>query len=433
MPADDAHAKHAVEERTRHWLEANYLAAIASLPDASQRVFDAEGRPQHLTSYAFQEMHRKLKIFRWLDRFDFDSFIDVGAGFDWYPDLVRERYGARAYFADFAHSMNLPYGGPDSGRLDHAITLNIARLPFADDSFDAVLSSEVLEHLVRPVEAIGELLRVTRKYLIMTSLEALSVSRWQRLLAHLRVDVRRPHVERNYFLLHELDAIFAPDWSHENLFHDPSLPVSSFDRLASQDATYRRLRDPDALAAALARSVEVSDHRPGSMGILIVKAKPGAVVRPAASDVRDLARWLIDRTAAGQARLYRLAEQIRAGTAPFAQPERPVAAELLGLLRCPDCRGALEGRGPGLRCPACGTDFPGEYGVPVLYPVRTGESAAPGAESLRRLAGNDAARTRTLERVAGRLRRNERTPGPLRRLFWRVDNLVTGGPGPHVG
>jgi uncharacterized protein YbaR (Trm112 family) len=162
-----------------------------------------------------------------------------------------------------------------------------------------------------------------------------------------------------------------------------------------------------------------------------VKAKPGAAVRSPAADFRDLARWLIDRTAAGQASLYRLAEQIRAGTAPFAQPERPVAAELLALVRCPDCRGRLDRRGRGLRCPACGTDFRGEYGVPVLYPVRTGEDAAVAAESLRRLAGNDASRAHTLERVARRLRRNERTPGPLRRLFWRVDNLVTGGR--HVG
>ena len=187
-----AQSKDAVEERTRHWLEANYLNAVAHLPDTSERVFDVDGRPQHLTSYVFQEVHRKLKIFRWLDRFEFESFIDMGAGFDRYPNLVRERYGARTYFADFAHSMNLPYGGREDGRLDHAITLDIARLPFPDDSFDVVLSSEVLEHLVRPIEAIGELLRVSRKYLIMTSLEALSVSRWQRLLSHLRVDVRQP-------------------------------------------------------------------------------------------------------------------------------------------------------------------------------------------------------------------------------------------------
>src|SRR5262245_3709221 len=223
-----AHSKDAVEERTRHWLEANYLSAVAHLPDVSEHVFDAAGRPQHLTSYVFQEVHRKLKIFRWLDRFEFESFIDMGAGFDRYPNLVRERYGARTYFADFAHSLNLPYGGAEDGRLDHAVTLDIARLPFPDDAFDVVLSSEVLEHLVRPIEAIRELVRVSRKYLIMTSLEALSVNRWQRLLSHLRVDVRQPHVERNFFLLPELAAIFGPDWRHENLFYDAALPVSSF-------------------------------------------------------------------------------------------------------------------------------------------------------------------------------------------------------------
>jgi uncharacterized protein YbaR (Trm112 family) len=167
------------------------------------------------------------------------------------------------------------------------------------------------------------------------------------------------------------------------------------------------------------------------MGILIVKAKPGAAVRPAASDVRDLARWVIDHTAVGQAKLYRLAEQIRAGTAPFAEPERPIDSALVDLLRCPDCRGALEPRGAGLRCTSCGTDFRGEYGVPVLYPVRFAESATADAEALRRLAGNDIVRARTLGRVKRRLRRNERTPGPLRRLFWRVDGMVNGGL--HVG
>src|SRR5262249_26891438 len=156
---------------TRHWLESNYLTALAGL-DAQRTVFDERGEPQNLTPYVFQEEHRKLKIFRSLDRFEFNSFIDIGSGFDRYPDLVRERYGADPYLSAFARAMNLPYGGHEYGRLDHAITLNIARLPFADDTFDVVLSSEVLEHLVSPIEAIAELLRVTRKFLVMTSLEA---------------------------------------------------------------------------------------------------------------------------------------------------------------------------------------------------------------------------------------------------------------------
>lgn len=423
MPSE-ADSKSAVEERTRHWLEANYLTAIASLHDPSRGVFDHQGQPQNLTPYAFQEVGRKLKIFRWLDRFDFDSFIDVGSGFDQYPNLVRERYGARAYFSDFAHSMNLPYGGREHGKLDHAVTLNIARLPFADDTFDAVLSSEVLEHLVRPLEAIAELLRVTRKYLVMTSLEALSVGWWQRLRSHLRVDVRQPHIERNFFLLPELEAIFGPNWYHENLFYDASLPASSFAAPAAQDAAYRALRDADAFTAALCRSVEVADHRPGSMGILIVKTKHGAPVRPRTTDDRELARWLIDRTAAGQAAGYSLVEQIRNGTAPFAERERPIAAELRALLRCPDCRGELEPAGSGLYCRRCDTVFAGEYGVPVLHPVRSTEISAQDPEWLRRLCGDDVRRRPTVERIAGRLRRNERLPGAMRRLLWRVDRFL---------
>jgi hypothetical protein len=273
------------------------------------------------------------------------------------------------------------------------------------------------------VEAIAELLRVTRKYLVMTSLEALSLDRWPRLLSHLRVDVRRPHVERNFFLLHELEAIFGSDWRHENLFYDPALPTSSLGPPAAQEPAYRALRDTDAFAEALCRSVAVTDHRSGSMGIFIVKTKHAAVVRPAATDDRALARWLIDRTAVGQAALHRLAEQLRAGTASLPDRDRPIAAALVALLRCPDCRGALGPAGAGLQCPACRTTFFGEYGVPVLYPARD-RDAAPDPHWLNRLCAGDAHRIRTVARVVRRLRHNERTPGTLRRLFWEAERMV---------
>jgi SAM-dependent methyltransferase len=417
-----ASSKNAVEERTRYWLEGNYLSAIANLPDPSHGVFDDQGRLRCLSTYGFQEVQRKLKIFRWLDRLQFGSFIDVGSGFDQYPNLVRERYGVPAYYSDFAHSMNLPYGGREYGKLDHAITLNIARLPFADDTFDLVLSSEVLEHLVRPVEAIAELLRVARKYVVMTSLEALSPSRWQRLLSHLRVDVSQPHVERNFFLLSELEAIFGSDWRHENLFYNWDLPASSFDPPAARDAAYESVRDVDGFVEALCKAVRVVDHRPGSMGILIVKAKPGAATHPAAAD-DELARWLVERTGAAQAAGYRLVEQIRSGTAPFAAPDRPIANELLALLRCPDCLGVLERAGSGLRCAACASTFAGEYGVPILYPARSSEPRAE-AEWLPRLCAGDPHRRRVVRRVTRRLRRNEAPPGLLRSLFRRADQYV---------
>jgi SAM-dependent methyltransferase len=418
----ETQSKHAVEERTRHWLEASYLSAVAAhAPGAG--VYDPSGAPRHLTRYHFQEVQRKLKIFRWLDRLRFENFIDVGSGFDEYPNFVRERYGVPAYFSDFAHSMNLPYGGQEQGKLDHAVTLNIARLPFADDTFDVVLSSEVLEHLVRPVEAIAELLRIARKYLIMTSLEALSANRWQRRLSHLRVDVRQPHVERNFFLLHELEAVFGADWHHENLFYDGALPVSSFAPAEVQEVAYRDIRDVDGFAHALSRAASIADHRPGAMGIFILKAKAGGELPSQREADVDLARWLIRRTAAGHDAGTRLVEQIRNGTAPFAEPDRPIAAELRALLRCPDCRGALEPDRTGLRCPSCRVKFAGEYGVPILYPRAT-ETQGLDDESLQRLCGYDGRRERIVRRVMRRLRRNEQPPGALRQLFWKADRFL---------
>lgn len=45
---------------------------------------------------------------------------------------------------------------------------NIYQMPFEDKSFDVVLCSEVLEHLKYPENAISELIRVSKQYIIIT-------------------------------------------------------------------------------------------------------------------------------------------------------------------------------------------------------------------------------------------------------------------------
>ena len=45
---------------------------------------------------------------------------------------------------------------------------DIYKLPYKDNSFDAVLCNEVLEHLDDPQKALGELKRVTKKHLILS-------------------------------------------------------------------------------------------------------------------------------------------------------------------------------------------------------------------------------------------------------------------------
>jgi len=421
MSARPDWARTAVETRTRDWLDAAYRRGMADIR-AREPVFEPDGRVRRMTRYDFQELQRKLRIFSWLDRLEFASFLDVGSGFDVFPQLVTARYGVPAWYSDFVHAMNLPYGGDALGRLDHAVTMNLASLPFPDGAFDVVLATEVLEHLVRPVEAIAELLRVARKALVMTSLEALAPGRWQRALAHHRVDVRVPHVERNFFLLDEFSSLFGPDLRTENLFYAPDLPASAFASEAEQAAAYGQLRDRDAVVAALARATAVRDHRPGAMGILLVKTMPGVEVRPR-GDESALAAWLVERKAALERTWPAIFAALDRGEG-MPPRDRPVAPTLRERLRCPDCAGVLDARGSGLRCAGCAAEFAAEYGVPILYPTGDAGPQRAAGETLRRLCGDDAGRRRDVARLVGRLRRNERPAGPVRRLSWAVERRL---------
>jgi len=104
-------------------------------------------------------------------------------------------------------------------------------------------------------------------------------------------------------------------------------------------------------------------------------------------------------------------------------PDRPVAARLRALVRCPDCRGNLDSAGSGLRCPECATTFEGDYGVPVLTPRR--ETTRADEATLARLCGTDRARRQIVRRILRRLRQNERPPGALRRALWPLARRFT--------
>ena len=55
----------------------------------------------------------------------------------------------------------------------------------------------------------------------------------------------------------------------------------------------------------------------------------------------------------------------------------PVPEDLLAIMACPDCRGALEDRGEALACTACGLHYPVHDGIPIMLPE---EAYRPGEE-----------------------------------------------------
>lgn len=422
-----------VERDTRSWLTDTFHTGVAGTLEPERLVYDADGQPRRVTPAHFGRLVRKLKILRWLDRLEFRTFVDVASGWEHVPHLVTERYGVPAFYCDMVHELNLPTDGLVWGKLDHAVTMQLPALPFKDDAFDVVLCSEVFEHLVRPVEAMAELLRVARRYVVLTTLEGLSPDRWRQLRSHFLVDVRVPHVERNFLVLDEFRAVFGDGLRHENLLYSPGMPRSLFDPPHLQAPAYAALDDRAKLERALCRAVAEPGHGRGAMGIVLVKPLGGATVHEPRPDADpELARWLVEKAFQEQEQaelVLAVWEAFRRD--PSLRPkepgvDRPVATSLLAYLQCPDCHGELvrNATGGGLRCPACDAAFASEYGVPMLYP-RQGRSLTE-AECLDRICGTDAARRRIVRRVLRRLRRNEAPPGRFRRTLWSLAHRLGG-------
>jgi hypothetical protein len=87
------------ERETSSWLTSGLHESVASL-GVETLVYDDQAAPARLTKEHFEHLVRKLKILRWLDRLPCESFLDVGAGADHVPVLVRERRGADTYYGD---------------------------------------------------------------------------------------------------------------------------------------------------------------------------------------------------------------------------------------------------------------------------------------------------------------------------------------------
>ena len=129
----------------------------------------------HQPIYGFRQGHSEpgmvsrymitYQIMRALSHLRFNSFLDVGGAEGYKSALVRSIFDVQVRSADLsaeacarAKEIFDVEGEP----------IDIHHLPYADNQFDVVLCSETLEHVPDIIKAAKELLRVSRKALVIT-------------------------------------------------------------------------------------------------------------------------------------------------------------------------------------------------------------------------------------------------------------------------
>ncbi|HYX24182.1 MAG TPA: methyltransferase domain-containing protein [Thermoanaerobaculia bacterium] len=110
---------------------------------------------------AFQR--RAWTIFEWLGDTDGRTILDCGCGRGFYLKMLRHLGTAKLFGID----LELPYlrkARRNTVALPAVLVANasIYDLPFPDETFDAVLLSEILEHVERDVDALREIRRVLK-------------------------------------------------------------------------------------------------------------------------------------------------------------------------------------------------------------------------------------------------------------------------------
>jgi len=147
--------------KNREWFTQRYEFTSRGVYFPHQPAYGFSRWEEHIQDY-FRTYH----ILRLLEEIEFKSFLDVGCAEGYLVNIVQKLFKADTFAIDIAPSgikrANELYGV--SGAAADAV-----RLPFADKSFDVVLSSETLEHVANPKAVIDELVRVARHYVILST------------------------------------------------------------------------------------------------------------------------------------------------------------------------------------------------------------------------------------------------------------------------
>ena len=253
---------------------------------------------------------RTYKLLDWMRVLRFESVLDSGGGEGYLAALIRDRFSPKVvHTCDLSVEANLRawelFGV-------NGVSADASRLPFADGAYDLVVCSEVIEHLSHPALAIGELMRVARKYIILSTAEFSPLGEVERRLRVLTLDRDYPHAELNWFAPADFTLLMGENTVMSPQFRGVAHQMPLANRPASE------------VARILLFLSDVTHIGVDQTGVIAIQAKDGSSPQPPRFDPA----WT-------QATLDRLLD----GPATAQTAKRPPAvdAALEQRLQCPRC------------------------------------------------------------------------------------------------
>ena len=362
----------------RQWLDRRYSRGADGRYKAHQ--------PIRGLSTDFSEPNARLRLARtyklldWMRALRFESVLDIGGGEGYLAALIQDLFAPKVVqTCDLSVEANLRawelFGV--SG-----VSADASRLPFGDATYDLVICSEVIEHLSRPALAIGELMRVARKYVVVSTAEFSPLGEFERRLRVLTLDRSYPHAELNWFTAGDFRVLMG----------DNTVISPQYKSIAHQ------LPLADHSRAQMAQIILfLTDNRQTGVdqtGVIALQAKDGSSPEPPPFD-SGWAQTALDRLFDGPS------------APPTEHQPLTVDSGLESRLQCPGCGGGVNLRdsGSALSCARCNARYQITGGVPVMLAEEPGTATEAARETAcaTRLAAGDRERHEQIARVMAQL------------------------------
>ena len=137
--------------------------------DTENQNVERGGHHPDISTYtpsAFRHYTRERALLRRLRDIEFSTVLDVGCSEGHFMEVFRRTFGADVWGVDLstvaARNAHANYGL-------RVATGDATRLPLPDNSFDLVLATETIEHVLDPADMLAEMRRVSRRWVLITT------------------------------------------------------------------------------------------------------------------------------------------------------------------------------------------------------------------------------------------------------------------------